>query len=98
MCGGLLRAAQHGAHHTRLSAPPLLRSYAASTSGDAGAAVLCPVCRRAPLVQLHGVIGCPHEQWQLPVAGEGLTLDHVRRRLAQIYEVGRLSVAGGIAS
>jgi hypothetical protein len=54
--------------------------------------VLCPICQRAHLVQLHGVIACPVDRFQLDVRAEGITLDNVRQRLAGTYEV---SMAAG---
>jgi hypothetical protein len=61
--------------------------------------VLCPVCQRAQLVQLHGYIACPQDRFQLDVRSESITLEHVRQRLAEAYQVGAppplLAVAAG---
>jgi len=53
--------------------------------GEEGA-VLCPCCRSANLVHLHGHITCPHERWQLDVRSEGFTLEHLRQQLANAYQ------------
>jgi len=49
--------------------------------------VLCPCCLSTNLVQLHGHITCPNERWQLDLRGEGLTLEHLKERLAHAYQV-----------
>ncbi|PNH02517.1 hypothetical protein TSOC_011496 [Tetrabaena socialis] len=48
--------------------------------------VLCPVCGRAALVMLHGIIACPAERWQLDGRTEGLGLPQLRQRLAGVFE------------
>lgn len=42
----------------------------------------CPVCGQAALVQLHGVVACPAERWQLDLRSECITLDELRDKLA----------------
>ncbi len=56
--------------------------------------VLCPLCQRAELVQLHGYIACPQDRFQLDVRSEGITLEHVRQRLAEAYQVHAAPLAG----
>lgn len=80
--------------HPSLSAPtppPSQHSMPSFTVGSSTPSdseqVLCPVCGRAALVQLHGVFACPLERWQLDVRVESLTLDSLRHRLAGVYEV-----------
>ncbi|GAX79656.1 hypothetical protein CEUSTIGMA_g7097.t1 [Chlamydomonas eustigma] len=48
--------------------------------------LLCPVCGKAYLVQLHGVIACPLERWQLDLRTESLTMEWLRERLLHAYE------------
>eukprot|EP00983_Pelagomonas_calceolata_P018088 566822-Pelagomonas_calceolata.AAC.1 len=62
--------------------------------GEEGA-VLCPCCRSANLVHLHGHITCPHERWQLDVRSEGFTLEHLRQQLANAYQVSGHCIWGG---
>ena len=57
------------------------------TGADNDDAVLCPVCRRAHLVQRHGRLVCPAEGWQLNLAAESLQLPDVRQRLATSFQV-----------
>eukprot|EP00878_Enallax_costatus_P017693 GHUV01018589.1.p1 GENE.GHUV01018589.1~~GHUV01018589.1.p1 ORF type:complete len:148 (+),score=45.38 GHUV01018589.1:749-1192(+) len=49
-------------------------------------AILCPVCRRAHLVQRHGRLVCPAEGWQLNLAAESLQLPDIRHRLATSFQ------------
>ncbi len=67
----------HGAGH----------ASGASGSGCGPCEVPCPVCGRAALVWLHGVVACPLERWQLDLRAESLSLDDLRQRLAGAYEV-----------
>lgn len=54
---------------------------------NATGSVLCPVCQRANLVELHGILACPIEGWQMDRRIQGCNLDHVRNQLARFYEV-----------
>lgn len=47
----------------------------------------CPVCHRAQLQQVHGVVCCPAEGWQLDVRKEGGGLDFLQHTLAATYQV-----------
>lgn len=49
-------------------------------------AVLCPCCQQAYLVQAHGVIACPKEQFQVQVRAEGLGLPDLKKRLLDVYQ------------
>ena len=39
------------------------------------------------MVERHGRLTCPQEGYSLNLAAEGLGLEDLRRRLAQVYEV-----------
>ncbi|KAG1680017.1 hypothetical protein FOA52_007081 [Chlamydomonas sp. UWO 241] len=58
----------------------------ASGGGGGGSAIPCPVCQRATLVQLHGVVACLAERWQLDLRTEAISLEGLRERLAAAYE------------
>lgn len=40
-------------------------------------------------MQVHGIIACPAERWQLDARAEGLGLPQLRGALAQVFEVRR---------
>ncbi|CAL5222200.1 g4530 [Coccomyxa viridis] len=48
--------------------------------------VQCPICRSTDLVERHGVVLCPAGDLRLDLRHEGMTLDHVRQRLAAAVE------------
>jgi hypothetical protein len=39
------------------------------------------------MVECHGRLGCPREGYSLNLSAEGLGMEDLRRRLAQVYEV-----------
>eukprot|EP00798_Chlamydomonas_sp_ICE-L_P027150 gene27150-2383_t len=63
--------------------------------GDCESNVLCPVCGRDYLVLLHGTVACPSERWQLDVRTESISLEHLRDRLAEAYNVHTASCTSG---
>ncbi len=68
---------------------PLTPSSSAAPGGPGGPEpVLCPVCCGCALVELHGVVACPAERWQLDGRADGLGLPQLRQQLACLFEVG----------
>ena len=49
--------------------------------------VICPVCWKANLVELQGIIACPSGDLRLDLRTEQVGLQDLRQRLAQLLEV-----------
>ena len=58
-------------------------------------AVICPVCCKANLAELQGIIACPRGDVRLDLRTEQLNLQDLRHRLASVLEVSRLPFSWG---
>ena len=61
-------------------------------------AVICPVCCKANLAELQGIIACPRGDVRLDLRTEQLNLQDLRHRLASVLEVSRLPFSWGCPS
>ena len=57
--------------------------------------MICPVCCKANLAELQGIIACPRGDVRLDLRTEQLNLQDLRHRLASVLEVSKLLFSWG---